>query len=410
MLMTLIPLFDRNMTVRAYSVFSQKNSSFSMSMLRGSSEFEGAARVEGLEIIQQMGIETLSPDTEIFVPLSNLSVFANVEEQCDAPHERIVFLIDNTIPPIEMYINRLKELKEKGYKLAIRKLAVAFFEEYREVLRLCDYVLLNNRKIVIDKAKVYFGKLYPNVKLIAGNIDSREIFEELREKGGYEFYEGIFYRVALSLGQQEVAPLKVNYIQLLNLVNKADFDLQEVADIIGHDIALTVSLLKMVNRMTINSDISSIRHAAAMLGQKELKRWINTAVVGELCADKPNEITRLSLLRAKFAENLAAGFDLMMKKEELFLMGLFSVLDAVLDKPISEALNMVTVSSDIRNALVDNTGSLAPVYEFLLQYEGANWPEVSRLMILKKLELETVSEAYIASLTWYRALMAEIRR
>ena len=121
-------------------------------------------------------------------------------------------------------------------------------------------------------------------------------------------------------------------------------------------------------------------------------------------------ITRLSLLRAKFAENLAAGFDLMMKKEELFLMGLFSVLDAVLDKPISEALNMVTVSSDIRNALVDNTGSLAPVYEFLLQYEGANWPEVSRLMILKKLELETVSEAYIASLTWYRALMAEIRR
>ena len=128
MLMTLIPLFDRNMTVRAYSVFSQKNSSFSMSMLRGSSEFEGAARVEGLEIIQQMGIETLSPDTEIFVPLSNLSVFANVEEQCDAPHERIVFLIDNTIPPIEMYINRLKELKEKGYKLAIRKLAVAFFE------------------------------------------------------------------------------------------------------------------------------------------------------------------------------------------------------------------------------------------------------------------------------------------
>ena len=216
--------------------------------------------------------------------------------------------------------------------------------------------------------------------------------------------------MALSLGQQEVAPLKVNYIQLLNLVNKADFDLQEVADIIGHDIALTVSLLKMVNRMTINSDISSIRHAAAMLGQKELKRWINTAVVGELCADKPNEITRLSLLRAKFAENLAAGFDLMMKKEELFLMGLFSVLDAVLDKPISEALNMVTVSSDIRNALVDNTGSLAPVYEFLLQYEGANWPEVSRLMILKKLELETVSEAYIASLTWYRALMAEIRR
>lgn len=410
MLMTLIPLFDKNMTVHAYSVFSQKNSSFSTAMLRGTADIDGAARVEGLEVIQRMGIETISADQEIFVPVSNISVFADMEEQCDAPHERIVFLIDNTIPPIEMYLNRLKELKEKGYKLAIRKLAVAYFEQYREVLQLCDYVFLNNRKIAIDKAKVYFGKLYPNVKLIAGNIDSMEIFERLRESQGYELYEGIFYRVAISSGQQEVAPLKVNYIQLLNLVNREDFDLTEVADIIGRDVALTLSLLKMVNRMTINSNITSIRHAAAMLGQKELKRWINTAVVNGLCVDKPNEVTRLSLLRAKFAENLAPAFGLMIKKEELFLMGLFSVLDAVLDKPMSEVLNMVTVSKDVREALVNQQGMLAPVYDFVVQYETANWPEVSRQMVIHDLELEEVSDAYVNSLTWYRELMSGVQK
>lgn len=79
----------------------------------------------------------------------------------------------------------------------------------------------------------------------------------------------------------------------------------------------------MVNRMTVNSGITTIRHAAAMLGQKELKRWINTAVVNQLYADKPSEITRLSLIRAKFAENLAPLFQLQNKTEELFLMGLF---------------------------------------------------------------------------------------
>ena len=135
MLMTLIPLFDENMAVKAYSIFSQKDNYFLNPMKLGTSRFDGAAMVEGLELIKSVGIETLSEDKDIFVPVTNISVFSNVEEQCDAPHERIVFLLDNTIPPIEMYVNRLKELKDLGYKLAIRKLAVSDFENYREVMK-----------------------------------------------------------------------------------------------------------------------------------------------------------------------------------------------------------------------------------------------------------------------------------
>ena len=110
----------------------------------------------------------------------------------------------------------------------------------------------------------------------------------------------------------------------------------KAADIIGRDTALVISLLKMVNRIAVNSEITSIRHAAAMLGQRELKKWINTAVANKLYADKPNEITRLSLLRAKFAENLASSFGLAAQGSELFLMGLFSVLDVILEKPMLE--------------------------------------------------------------------------
>ena len=404
MLVALVPLFDENMAVRAYSVFTQKNNYLLNPLMLGTGQYDGAANIAGLELIQSMGIETLSEDKEVFIPISNINVFADIEGQCNVPHERIALLIDNTIPPIEMYVNRLRELKESGFKLAIRKLAVSEFESYREVLKLVDYVFLNNRKIAIDKAKIYFGKLFPNVKLCAGNIDNMEIYEKLRANGGYQFYEGVFYRVPITKGQNEVAPLKVNYIELLNTVNDDNFELTKAADIIGRDTALTISLLKMVNSMSINSGISSIRHAAAMLGQRELKKWINTAVVNALYADKPNEITRLSLLRAKFAENLASAFDLAVKKEELFLMGLFSVLDVILEKPMEEALKMVTVSKDISDALLYNEGKLAPLYEFMVQYETANWPEVSRLMILQGLDEAKISAAYMESLVWYRLL------
>lgn len=270
-----------------------------------------------------------------------------------------------------------------------------------------DYVFLNNKKIAIDKAKIYFGKLYPNIQLCAGNIDTMENFEALKKMGGYAFYEGDFYRVPITKGQNEVAPLKVNYIELLNMVNSANFELTEAADVIGRDTALTISLLQMVNRMTVNSGINTIRHAAAMLGQKELKKWINTAVVNALYSDKPNEVTRLSLLRAKFAENLASVFELAMKKEELFLMGLFSVLDVILEKPMKEALEMVKVSDEIREALIDNKGKLAPVLDFMMHYEKADWFEVSREMIVRSMEMDEVSNAYLDSLKWYRDLMSK---
>ena len=122
MLLTLVPLFDEKMAVCAYSFFTQRENYLLNPLLLGTAQFAG------LELIQKMGIDTLSQGKEIFVPITNISIFADITEQCDAPHEKIVLLIDNTIPPIEMYVNRLKELKQQGYKLAIRKLAVSDFE------------------------------------------------------------------------------------------------------------------------------------------------------------------------------------------------------------------------------------------------------------------------------------------
>ena len=407
MLIALVPLFDENMAVKAYSVFSQKDNYFLDPMMQGTRQNDGAAIIDGLELIRNMGIETLSEDKEIFVPVSNISVFSDVESQCDAPHDRIVFLLDNTIPPVAMYVNRLIELREKGYKLAIRKLAVSEFEDYRDVLKLLDYVFLDNRRIAIEKAKIYFSKLYPNIKLCAGGIDSMEVFEKLKTIGGYQLYEGDFYRVPVTKGSHEVAPLKVNYIELLNVVNDANFELTKAADIIGRDTALTISLLKMVNRMTVNSGITTIRHAAAMLGQKELRKWINTAVVNEMYADKPSEVTRVSLLRAKFAENLGPIFGMRDKIEELFLMGLFSVLDVILEKPMAEALEMVMVAGEVKDALINGSGRLAPVLNLIQQYENANWQEVTRLLLLDKKDVDSVNDAYRGSLEWYRELMFE---
>ena len=410
MLVTLIPLFDENIKVSAYSLYTQKANFLLHPNLLGSGSNDGAAQIEGFELILNMGLETLSPAKEIFVPVNEISIFSDIPAQCGLPHEFFVLLLKGNIPCTPMYIDRVKALKEMGYRFAIRKLPVSSYEAYHDLLTLMDYVMLDCEQIDISKARIYFNQVYPDIRLCASNITDTETFDAIRQDKSCCLYEGSFYRLPVTKGTHKVAPLKINYIELMNLVNTEDFDLTKAADIIAHDTALVISLLRMVNHMAVNSEITSIRHAAAMLGQKELKRWINTAVVNQLCSDKPNEITRLSLLRAKFAENLAPAFELGGKASELFLTGLFSVLDSILDKPMEEALSLVKVSHDIEDALIRQSGIFAEPLYFIKQYEAGNWSEVSRLMILENLDTQTVYDAYIDALKWYRELFSDTYR
>lgn len=403
MLATLIPIFDKDLKVFAYSLFSQKEDFLRNPGMQGFSRNDGAGSVNGLDLIGDMGIDTLANDEDVFVPVGNIAVFSSdIEHNTVAPKKRIVLLFDHTITPEDNYVNRLKELKAAGFRMAMRKLQVSEFEEFKPILSLLDYIFIDCRKVDVTKAKIYFGQVHPNIRIIVGNLPSMDKFDVLKVDDAYAAFEGEFYRLPVTKGEISVSPMRANYLQLLQMVNDPDFELTKVADIISRDTALVLQLLKMVNRMTINDGIKNIRHAAAMLGQRELKRWINTAVTKELCSESPNEITRLSLLRAKFAEELADIYGIKSKASDLFLMGLFSVLDLILNLPMAEALEKVNVSKEIFDALVEKKGDLAPVLNLMNEYEFANWQEVSRLMIVAGKDTDDVYQAYIKAVCWYR--------
>ena len=404
MLATLIPFFDKDMKVCAYSLFSQKANLLLNPALQSSAVNDGAARVEGLDLLQRIGIDTLSPGTDVFVPVGSIAVFSDIESQSEAMIGRLVLLFDNSVTNTPDYQERFRQLKQKGYKLAIRKLPVEEIENYKEILSLMDYIILDYKKVDVYKARIYFGNQYPNIRICVGNIEKQEVFDDVRMDRAFHLFEGAFYRIPVTKGQTEVEPLKVNYLELMNIVNDVDFELTKAADVIGRDTALVVSLLEMVNRIATKSEVTSIRHAAALLGQRELKKWINTVITKELCADRPNEITRVSLLRAKFLECLAPSFGMGMKASELFLMGLFSVLNIILSMPMEEALNKVNVSKDIREALLSCKGEFADIYGFMTAYENADWQEVSRMQILKNIDSDAVFKAYIEAVCWYKEM------
>ena len=406
MMLTLIPFFDRNMSVSAYSLFTRKNNFLMNPSLLGSRQFDGAAYVDGLELIQELGTTTLSGGKPIFVSLNNISIFSSLESECKNTNHAPILLIDQTFPPVSMYTDRIRELREFGYHFAIRNLPVHCYEDYAPILSQMDYILIDCQKIDAVKASFYFRKLYPDICICASNIPDMETFGKLSPAETISLFEGTFFRMPVTRGEHKVSPLKINYISLLNLIEEDDFDLTKAADIISQDTALIISLLRLANTRSFNSEITSMRVAVSMLGQKDLTRWIQTTVIEKLCSDKPNELMRLSLLRAKFAENLAPVFGMAMRSQELFLTGLFSILDIILDCSMEEALSMVRVSGKIRAALLEHTGSLAEVLHFIVKYESAEWQEVSRQLVLKNIEIPDVSHAWVSSLQWYAKLIA----
>ena len=401
MMLTLIPFFDRNMSVSAYSLFTRKNNFLMNPSLLGSRQFDGAAYVDGLELIQELGTTTLSGGKPIFVSLNNISIFSSLESECKNTNHAPILLIDQTFPPVSMYTDRIRELREFGYHFAMRNLPVHCYEDYAPILSQMDYILIDCQKIDAVKASFYFRKLYPDICICASNIPDMETFGKLSPAETISLFEGTFFRMPVTRGEHKVSPLKINYISLLNLIEEDDFDLTKAADIISQDTALIISLLRLANTRSFNSEITSVRVAVSMLGQKDLTRWIQTTVIEKLCSDKPNE-----LMRAKFAENLAPVFGMAMRSQELFLTGLFSILDIILDCSMEEALSMVRVSGKIRTALLEHTGSLAEVLHFIVKYESAEWQEVSRQLVLKNIEIPDVSHAWVSSLQWYAKLIA----
>jgi EAL and modified HD-GYP domain-containing signal transduction protein len=285
---------------------------------------------------------------------------------------------------------------------------VTDYEYMHPIIELCDFMFINCSFANYKQNVAHLRQYYKHLSFAATEVNSMDLFETIKNNKFYSF-EGSFYSIPITKGKTEISPVKVNYIKLLNMASQEEFDIDEAAEVISRDTYLSISLFKLVNSpyLGLSQEIKTIKHAVAMLGQREVKKWVATAVTGLLSSDRPDEITRLSLIRAKFAENLAKPFEMAMNSQSLFLMGLFSILDAALGVRIEDALKIVPVADKIRHALVDRTGDYAKILEFMYKYEEAHWTEVSRLMIIYNIKPEEVFKAYMEAALWYSSIAFE---
>ena len=401
------PLFNADMHVEGYYFSHQMGN-----VLIGggvSTQHDRAAHSPLLELISKVGLEALTMQKIIFVPVTPILLMTDIETNCNEnEYEHIVLLLDGGEIAIDKKIlDRLAHFKELGFKIGFENITEANLENLKTALPFVDYIFSTLPKVPMGRLMSALRAHSMRIKIVAADLETSLMFQQMKILGVHLF-DGSFYKLPTSSGETTIAPMKINYIQLLNTINSDDFELESFTKIVRQDASLTVQFVRLVNSSySLSSEVKSLKQAAAILGQKEIKRWVTTAVTSSMGSDKPSEVTRLSMLRARFCENLAGLFDLGMYRDDLFLAGLFSVIDVVLDIPLDKALELIFLPDRVKNALVSGHGEIAEVMDFVKIYEQGNWHGVSRIALLRNLKINDIHEAYVSAVVWYSNLIRE---
>jgi len=253
----------------------------------------------------------------------------------------------------------------------------------------------------------YAGK---NIRMLAEKVETQEEYAAGMQMG-YSLFQGYFFCRPELMQHRGLPSFKLAYLELLRAATAPEFDIQELASKIKHEASLTFRLLRYLNSAAfgLRSEIHSVPHALSLLGERELRKWIAVVSVGVLADGKPDELMVVPLVRGRFCELLAPLAGMAGHANDLFLMGLLSVMDAILDQPLDSILAELPVRAEIKDALQARTGLYWQLLELATAHERADWEKVSALVSETGMKEDQVSALYVSAVDWSTALRRNVR-
>lgn len=404
-----IPLFDNKMAVNAYQLNYHNEKVFGTE--GDYQRMNEACYSPGLDIVREVGLEPFAGDKPLFFNLTSFQLFAGVPADSGFDPAKMVAILDVADSRDGDMLARIATLYEQGYSFALN--AYPPEGESHPAVPYLKYMLIDyTAKPFFEwyRALTFLNAPLRQIRPVITHIPDMDAFTSFRNDTR-SLFTGFFYSQPITKGNRVISPIRVNVLHLLNRVQQEDFDLLDVVAIIERDPYLSLSLLRFINSGVagLGRRIDSIQSAVAILGQKEVRHWATVALSVSLAEDRPSEITRLSLVRAKFAENLAPLFHFRQFKDSFFLAGLFSLIDIILQKPMEEALNELALDARVREML-EQEGPFRNVFLLMFAYERAEWGDAALLMYRNNIDIEALQQAYTGALVWYRQLLVSIDR
>ena len=321
------------------------------------------------------------------------------------PREKTVVEILEDVEPEEDVINACQEMADKGYCLALDDFS--FRPEYMPLISLAKIVKIDFRLTPPEEISELVKKLSHNdVDLLAEKVETHEEFQKALEMG-FVYFQGYFFSRPQILKGRDIPTFRITLMQIMAEINREDFQFDELEKFVSRDVGISYKLLRYINSAYFSrmENISSIKQAIVFLGERELRRFLSLTAMTKLVSDKPDELVRVSIIRAKFCELMGGRGGLMVKPSALFTLGLFSLIDAIMDDSMENLMEKVPLSEGIKNALIYGRGELNHYLRLAVCYEKGDWEGVAKMAGILGLEEEDLPRYYTDSIYWADSFM-----
>jgi EAL and modified HD-GYP domain-containing signal transduction protein len=387
------PIFDREEKVFGYELLFRDDME---NMFHGINP--DAASRSTLDSSLLVGLDVLCDGRRAFLNCTRETLIGGLVTLLPS-HSTVVEILE-TVPVDAEVVTACQRLKEAGYMIALDDYVS---DDPREPLaEMADILKVDLKLTTLEQRAALIKKHGPwRCRMLAEKVENHEEFMAAREQG-FVYFQGYFLRRPEMLTTHDVPANALSYVRMLQAVSRPNLDVPEIEKLIKTEASICYRLLRYMNsaRFGFKNEIHSVRHALAILGDREVRRWVRLIAAVGAGQDKSSDLVLCALVRARFGELLAPlarhG------ESDLFLLGLLSMLDVMLEVPMSEVLEKIPLDSETKAVLRGESSLLRPIYQLILAHESGEWEAVRGICASLQLDPDTVAASYWQSQQWAR--------
>ena len=392
------PIFDRQRELIGYELLF-RTSSDNRSGVDGDGDRVGdqaTARIIN-HCVNLMGLSSLTGGKRALINVTRRLLLDEVYTVL--PREQVVIELLETVEPDPDVIAACRKLKNAGYQLALDDFV--FDPRFKPLLELTDILKIDFLLTSPAQRRMLAERYSSSIKLLAEKVETHEDVQEALRLG-YVYFQGFFYCKPQIFRTRQVPASQMKCMRFMQEVTREDVSFAKLEALVKQDVALSVKLLRYLNSaaFSLRNEVTSIRHALALLGLQQLRKW--AALVATTCMADTGDtaLTGVSLVRARFCENLAAIVRDGPSGMDLFLTGLLSTLDAMLHVPMDELLKDLSISDAVKAALLGGRNRARDVFDLAMACERAEWNRVGGMCDMLGITSTQAARAYQDAVHW----------
>jgi EAL and modified HD-GYP domain-containing signal transduction protein len=387
--------------------------------------FDGSSKIYGYELLYRSGFENqyggADGDHASLAVLSNSAFVFGVEALAGSGRAFVNFtrsaLVNDyarVLPPNKLVVEVLenvqvddavreacKRLKNDGYLIALDDWIphgpTAALLDLADIVKI-DFMAYPDAAV---RQKICDLLRRRGITLLAEKVETAEDVKQAREYG-YAYAQGYFFSRPEISRSTSSSGFKPHRLQLLRELNGADPDLEVIEDLLRHDPALSFQILRYLNSAAfgLRSRVQTIRQAVHMLGQAGLRTWATVVILADAGTDRPLELIVASVARGRFCELAGVAIGLEGRRHDLSTLGLFSMIDAIVGRPLDETLEAVCLPPDVAAAIRGEPGQLTDLLSLARGYERAHWMLVEQMIAKLRFPATEAPAIYLDAVAW----------